>query len=113
MVSVVAIFAAALLIWAATRISLAEAATASEGRLMVLESWPHTSGRVLPILAANLAIGSPPIGLLIVQGRLFAIGLGSPAALVGVLAGILFAGVWLPMDVALMAYLYKRDASLA
>ena len=110
MVSVVGNFAAGLLTWAYIRISLAGAATAFEGRLMVLESWPLTRGRVLKILVTNAAIVALPAALLALRDRLLLTGMASQGAWTGALAATVLCGLWLPMSVGLMAYFYERRA---
>ncbi len=113
MVSAVGIFAAALLIWAYIRISLAGAATTFGGRPMVLESWPLTRGRVLAILVTNAAIFAGPAAFLLLRDRLLMNGMASEAAWAGALAAMVLCGLWLPMSVGLMAYFYERRARLA
>lgn len=113
LVSAVALFLTALLVWAATRISLAEAATVFEGRLMVLESWPLTRGRVLPIVLTNLALAIVPAALLDIRHRLLLAGLSVLAQWAGLVAGLVLGGLWLPMSVGLMAYFHERRASPA
>jgi len=110
MVSVVALAAGWGMAWAATRISLAEPATVASERVKVLETWPLTRGQVLPIFVARLIVGAGAAALLTLPWRL---GVSTPGGGVfGAWAaracdGWVVAGLWLPLDVGLMAYFHR------
>ena len=113
MLGAVAAMGLAGLTWAAVRISLSAAATVAKGRIQVLASWPDTQGRVLAIVVGRLLLGAGPIGfsiaLLVFTQKA---GAQSPAVLwgAGLAAGAALAGLWLPLSVGLMAYLYRLSA---
>ena len=107
----VGVVGAAALAWAALRLCLASAASVARGRVQVLSAWPLTS-RCAWRLGLTLAlVGAPPAALL---ATLFFVGNAAAAAppiaagAVGLAQGLVVAGLWLPMNVGLMAYLYRR-----
>ncbi|HEY2481902.1 MAG TPA: hypothetical protein VGI30_06870 [Caulobacteraceae bacterium] len=53
---------AAALVWAAIRISLAEAASVAKGKVQVLSAWPLTRGRAAAIAFGNLCLAAMPAG---------------------------------------------------
>lgn len=98
------------LIWVIIRIALAGPATAGRGRVQVLASWPLTRGLVLVILVARCLLWTAPLALAAVAVTLGARAPGAGPVLVwtgSALAAVLVAGVWLPLDTGLMAYLYR------
>jgi hypothetical protein len=100
----VGVFCSVGFVYAAARISLAEAATASRSRLQVLSSFALTRGRALPLAAAHILLASPAIGL-------SAWGAGRSYRGAWVVAeGFAIGGVWLPLSVGLMAYAYELCA---
>jgi hypothetical protein len=108
-VSVMALGGLAGLSWAATRISLAAAATAVLGRIQVLSAWPLTRGRVWPIVLARASIGAGPSAILIGVLRVSGPHSGAGATwTIALLCGFAVAGLWLPLDVGLVAYFYRR-----
>ena len=107
---VVAAIGAAGMTWAATRISFAAAATVATGKLSVLSTWPLTRGKVVPILAAAFATFAMPLALVVVSS-LASHGLGGGEAFAARVAlGAVMVGLWVPLGVGLMAYLYHRLA---
>jgi hypothetical protein len=102
------------MIWAAARVSLGGAATVAKSRVQVLASWTTTRGLVTPIVVGWVILGGGAIGL-----ACLALYVGSwatppsPVAIwvAGLAAGGVLAGLWLPLNVGLMAYLYKQTPS--
>ena len=91
------------------RISLAEAASVAGEKLQVLSSWPFTRGGVLAIGTGNLVLAAAPVGVLLVS-------LATPGYwgwFRALATGFVVAGVWLPMQVGLMANAYERRAGSA
>ncbi len=119
-VGAVGVVGAAALLWAALRLSLAAAASVARGRVQVLSAWPLTRRYAWTIglaLALALALIAAPLALLL-AALSFAGGALKPAppivaAAVGFAQGLVVAGLWLPMTVGLMAYLYRRADSAA
>jgi hypothetical protein len=112
----VGIAGAAGLLWAQLRLCLASAATVARGRVQVLSAWPTTRGSAWAILVPIVLVSLTPAALLaaliILGGRLA----GGSFLIVGVLnfaEGLAVAGLWLPMNVGLMAYLHRRADSAA
>jgi hypothetical protein len=113
-VTAVAVICLAGLTWAATRVSLAAAASVARGRVQVLASWPATRGLVWAIILGRLALGLPTLGVSIAI-------LWSASAMTGVsplwvwvaglAAGGVIAGLWLPSSVGFMAYIYQQGTS--
>jgi hypothetical protein len=110
-VGVVAMAGAAALLWAKLRICLASAATVARERVQVLSTWPVTRGMAAPILAlivlASLTPAAVLAALYFLGGRLA----GGPPIVSGAVnfaRGMVVAGLWLPMNVGLMTYLYRR-----
>lgn len=102
LVTAVGLVAATALIWAATRISLAFAATAARGRVQVLATWPLTRGRAARILAARALALAGPAAVIALAAQ------AAPVWLARLVAGLAAAGLWLPLDVGLMAYLHRQ-----
>lgn len=112
--TVVAAFCFAGLIWAATRIALGAAASIDRGKVQLLATWPASRRLVAPILLGRVLLGVTPIGF----ASLLLWGVSradhAPPVLVWVAslaAGLALAGLWLPLSVGLMAYLYRRHAA--
>lgn len=113
LVSVVVLAAAAVMIWAGVRISLAQAATAASDRIRMLETWPLTRGLVWRLLVSHLLIVAWPAALLIASARLAhssALGEQGVWILAG-LDGLTVAGLWLPLSVGVAAYFYRAAAA--
>ncbi len=111
LVTAVGLIAATALAWAATRISLASAATAARGRVQVLATWPLTRGRAGPILLARVLAGAGPAALVAIAALAARPGSGGASGLrwiAGLVVGVAVAGLWLPSSVGLMAYLYRQ-----
>jgi hypothetical protein len=108
--AVIAILGAVFLLWGAARISLGPAATVAQGRVQVLASWPHTRGRALAIIAGRTLLAAAPVGGAILILRLASGHSASPLTAwgAGLAAGGALAGLWLPLGVGLMAYLYRQ-----
>jgi len=99
------------LVWAGARIALGGAASVDRGKVQLLATWPATRRLVTPILVGRVLLGIVPIGF--ACGVLRAVGSGGhwSATLVwtgSLAAGVAVTGVWLPLSVGLMAYLYSR-----
>ncbi|HEY7851790.1 MAG TPA: hypothetical protein VIB82_02370 [Caulobacteraceae bacterium] len=98
----VAALGAVGMIFAAARVSLAEAASIGGGRVQVLSTWILTRRLVWPILAGNGAIALlPAVAVLLAPA-----GVGWRLVAAGVVAG-----VWLPMSIGLMAYVFDNRAA--
>jgi len=109
MVSVATVVGTGAIIVAAIRLSLAEAASVAGGKVQVLSSWGLTRGRVAAIAAGNLLLAVPVAGVLL--AKLAAMGANTGAIVWSVACAVVLAGVWLPMHVGLMAYVYERRAA--
>jgi hypothetical protein len=101
---------AAAFAWAALRLCLAPAATVARGRVQVLSAWPLTRRRAWRLRLA-LAVAAAPAA--IVLAAVSIAGEAAPpspvtAAAIGLAQGLAVGGLWLPMSVGLMAYLYRR-----
>jgi hypothetical protein len=90
------------LVFAAGRISLAEAASLSGGRVAVLSTWALSRGALAAILIGNAIIAVPPAVLFLVA---------PPGPVWRGLQGLVLATVWLPMNVGLMAYVFANRAA--
>jgi hypothetical protein len=109
--AIVAALCLAGLIWAATRIALGAAASVDRGKVQVLATWPATRGLVAPILVGRLSLGVVPIGFAWAAVRAASRASHPPLMLLWaacLAAGLAVAGLWLPLSVGLMAYLYRR-----
>ncbi len=106
LMAVVSCLCAGALSWCGIRVSLAAPATVHNGRVQVLASWPLTRRRVISILAAAFITLVAP-GVLI-WGLLFArrASAGSVSLALDAALGLAAAGLWLPLTVGLMNYLY-------
>lgn len=103
-----AVIGAGALVWAAARISLAEPASLSRGKVQVLSAWPLTRGKLSMILAGNALIATPFVAFAIPASSLSR---GVLAGVPSVAAAVLVVGVWLPMNVGLMAYVHESCTS--
>ncbi|HXV01041.1 MAG TPA: hypothetical protein VG166_11130 [Caulobacteraceae bacterium] len=90
------------LIFAAGRISLAEPASLAEGRIQVLSTWALSRRTWPAILIGNAVIAAPGAALFLT---------GPATPLWRGLQGVILAGVWLPMNVGLMAYVFERSGA--
>jgi hypothetical protein len=99
------------LVWAGARIALGGAASVDRGKVQLLATWPATRGLVTPILVGRVMLGLVPIGF--AWGVIAAVAhdghrSAALAWVAGLSAGIALTGLWLPLSVGLMAYLYRR-----
>jgi hypothetical protein len=112
-VGVVGVLCLAGLIWAGTRVALGAPASIDQGRVQLLATWAATRRLVLPILLGRFVLGAGPIGC--AWAMLWLVSRGGHASDAPLLwtaslaAGLLLAGLWLPLSVGLMAYLYRRS----
>lgn len=104
-----AILGLAGLAYAWVRISLAEASSVAHARVEVLSTWRLSRGHELTIIAGNLAIAAIPAAVL------FAAQMNTPVGAHELLrasaCGLVLAGVWLPLNVGLMAYVFRCHAA--
>jgi hypothetical protein len=107
-VSVATMAGAGAIVLAAIRISLAEAASVAGDKVRVLSTWGLTRGRLAAIGGGNLLFAIPPAGALLAMRAGTAANTGAMAW--PLICGVVLAGVWLPMHVGLMAYVYERRA---
>jgi hypothetical protein len=111
-VGVVGAVCLAGLVWAGTRVALGAPASIDRGKVQLLATWRASRRLVLPILLGRLLLGVGPMGLaaallwVAARGGHPSPGLAWAASL---LAGLVLAGLWLPLSVGLMAYLYRRS----
>jgi hypothetical protein len=113
-VAVVGAICLAGLIWAATRIALGAAFSIDKGKVQLLATWPSTRRLVAPILLGRVLLGLGPIGVALVLLWSISRADHPPAVVVwtaSLAAGLALAGLWLPLSVGLMAYLYRRHAA--
>jgi len=108
----VAVIGALGLAWAAARVSLAGAASVAKEQVQVLSTWPLTRGVGWRIVLARALIAAPPTAIVVALTPVFTFagahrGAGATWAL-DLVAGLAIAGLWLPLSVGLMAYLYGR-----
>jgi hypothetical protein len=97
----------AALAWAVLRISLAEAASVTDEKVQVLSTWRLTQGRVAAIALGNFFLAVvPAAALLLAPPRMGGVDWLRPLAF-----GLVLAGVWLPLQVGLMAYVFERRAA--
>jgi hypothetical protein len=102
------------LIWAGTRVSLGGPASIDRDKVQLLATWAASRRLVLPILVGRLLLGAAPLGLagaaiLAVTSRR---DLSAPILwTLSAAAGLALAGLWLPLSVGLMAYLYRSPPS--
>lgn len=107
----VALVCAVCLVWAFGRISLAAPASVRRGRVQVLATWPLTKGRVWAIAAASLPVMAVPTLLIVGLARLGVLQGASGAAPASAAAALVVAGLWLPLNVGLVTYLYTALSS--
>lgn len=107
-VLVVAFACAICLAWAFGRISLAAPASVRRGRVQVLATWPMTKGRVWPMAAASLLVMAVPTLLIVGLARIGLLAGPGGATTASVAAAVVVAGLWLPLNVGLVTYLYGR-----
>lgn len=108
-VSVATIAGAGAIVLAAIRISLAEAASVAGDKVRVLSTWGLTRGRLAAIGGGNLLLAIPPTAALLAMRVGMAANAGALAS--PLICSVVLAGVWLPMHVGLMAYVYGRRAA--
>jgi hypothetical protein len=104
-VSVATMTGAGAIFLAAIRISLAEAASVAGDKVQVLATWGLTRGRLTAIGSGNLLLAVPP------TAAFLAMATNAGALAWPLICGVVLAGVWLPMHVGLMAYVYGRPAA--
>jgi hypothetical protein len=97
--------------WAMTRASLGPAATVARGRVLLLATWPLTRGLGWRLLLARLVLAAPVALLAMLAIRAAD---ATPGHLWGWLlplsAGLVLSGIWLPLNVGLMTYIFERRA---
>jgi hypothetical protein len=96
------------LVWAFGRISLAAPASVRRGQVQVLSTWPLTRGQVWPMALSSLLVMVVPTVLVAALARAGAVASPRLAEAALAAAAIVAAGVWLPLNVGLMTYLYSR-----
>ncbi len=100
------------LTWAATRVSLGAPASIDRGKVQLLATWAASRRLVVPILLGRFLLGIGPLGLAWVLLWAASRESYSPEAALlwtaSLAAGLAVAGLWLPLSVGLMAYLYRR-----
>ena len=99
------------LVWAGSRVALGAPASIDRGKVQLLATWAASRRLVLPILLGRLLVGVGPIGLaaaLLWAATRDALPFPGLAWAASLLAGLVLAGLWLPLSVGLMAYLYRR-----
>lgn len=89
------------MVFAATRVSLAEAATVTRAKVQVLSAWTLSRGRVVFLLIANVIVAGPALALLALRMR------GHVGWTWAVAEGVAVGGLWLPLSIGLMAYAYE------
>lgn len=99
------------LVWAATRVALGAPASIDRGRVQLLATWAASRRLVLPILLGRFLLGVAPVG--VAWALLWGLSHGGHPSTVllwtaSLAAGIALAGLWLPLSVGLMTYLYRR-----
>lgn len=100
------------LIWAGVRVSFGSVASVDRGRIQMLASWPSTRRLVAPIVVGRILLAVVPIGFAAVVLTGMAGASHPPAALywaASLAAGLAITGLWLPLSVGLMAYLYRHS----
>jgi hypothetical protein len=104
----VAVACALLLLWAFGRISLAAPASVRRGQVQVLSTWPLTRGQVWSMTLAGLLVMAVPTILIAALARAGTVAAPGLAGVALVAAAIVAGGVWLPLNVGLVTYLYSR-----
>ncbi|MBV8593764.1 MAG: hypothetical protein JOZ27_05645 [Caulobacteraceae bacterium] len=100
-------------LWAASRVSLAAAATAADRRVRMIDTWTATRGRAWAILAGRLIVAAPALALVVVMLTIAArapSNLRNGTAAVGTLCVTL---LWLPLDTGFVAAAWTRLAPAA
>ncbi len=102
------------LIWAGAKIAFGAAATIDRDKVLVLATWPETKGLMAPIVGGRLLLAVIPLAALAGAGALLLRGTPGDSVMTwvaGLAVGLAISGLWLPLDVGLMAYLYHRRLS--
>ena len=86
----------------------------SPGRVRVLSAWPLTRHKGWTLLCTRALLALPAIAatsLSLVQPR--PVGAAPPAGawMLCAFGGLIIAGLWLPLNTGLMAYIYRRSAA--
>jgi hypothetical protein len=96
-----------LMVWACVRLALAPVATVVRDKVQVLSAWPLTRTLIWPLLAGLVAVGAAPGAAFVWLWRAsqsqIDVALAACAALG---AGIVLAGLWLPLTVGLTTCLF-------
>ncbi len=100
--------AAGMFAWVFARLAYAPVATIARGRVQVLSAWPLSRGLVLKTLAGLVATGAPAVVALLIWRCVAASPLGPTSIAGAVIAGLLIAGLGLPLNAGLMTYLYAQ-----
>jgi hypothetical protein len=110
-VSILGLSGGAGLVWAASRIALAWAATMAEQRVQVLSTWPLTKRRAWLIALSKILVGAGPATLLLSVALARRSRWGAEPHSIWLLSladGLVIAGLWLPLNIGLMTYLLAR-----
>lgn len=107
--TVLIVAALAGLVWVGVRLSLALPATAAEGRVRLLSTWPMTRGAVLPIIIASILIVLPLVVVSLLAGVFDGMDgdteNGAFATAIATAIGVFF---YLPISVGLLTHFYLR-----
>ncbi|MDE2356059.1 MAG: hypothetical protein KGL69_04810 [Alphaproteobacteria bacterium] len=103
LVSGIGLAIGAALLWTALRVSLAVFATADEGVVRMIATWPITRGRTLTILAAVILVALPPLAV-VLGLRLLAPSLGAQG--VAFAQALVVLGYWAPAKLGVLGRLY-------
>jgi hypothetical protein len=96
----------AVLLWLNLRLALVAPATVEQSGVRVLSAFPLTKGRVLTLLAAELALAIPPLIVRIVCGVTFA---GADIVLAAIAAGLAYLYL-APASAGALTHIYRQSA---
>jgi hypothetical protein len=96
------------LLWAFGRISLAAPASVQRGRVQVLATWPLTKGQVWSMAVASVVVMALPTILIAALAGVGKVASPGVAEAAFTAAAAVAAGLWLPLNVGLVTYLYSR-----
>jgi hypothetical protein len=108
LVSVAALAGVGAMAWASAHIALGEAASVALGKVQVLSTWGLARRRVMVILVANLLLAVPPAAAFLATPKPHE---GLIGAIWPWLESLVVTGLWLPMGVGLMAYVWQTRAA--
>jgi hypothetical protein len=110
-VSILGFSGGAGLVWAASRIALAWAATMAGQHVQVLSTWPLTKHRAWRIALSKILVSAWPAALLLSSALARRSRWGAEPHSIWLLSltdGLVIAGLWLPLNIGLMTYLFAR-----